>query len=66
MTPNDLYSECAPTRRGRTPQEKMFFPLTERRPNRFLAIPRGTQSRRGNRGMLAASRTKALMKRLGL
>lgn len=66
MTPNDLYSECAPTRRGRTPQEKMFFPLRETRPDHFLKVPRGTQSRRGNQGMLARHRAQNLLNRLGL
>lgn len=65
MTPNDLYSECAPTRRGRTPQEKMFFPLTPRKPDQFLKLPDEIQVRRGNHAMLSKSKAKAMLKRMG-
>ncbi len=66
MTPNDLYSECAPVHRKRTPSESMFFPLTPRKPDRFLAIPLEAQTRSGNSHMLSNARAKALLKRLGL
>ena len=66
MTPNDLYSECAPVHRKRTPAESMFFPLRPQRPDRFLAAPTVTQFRSGNSHMVSTNKAKALLKRLGL
>jgi hypothetical protein len=66
MTPNDLYSECAPVKQKRKASESMFFPLRPFKPDRFLAIPLEAQFRSGNSHMLSNARAKALLKRLGL
>ena len=66
MTPNDLYSECAPVHRKRTPAESMFFPLRPQRPDRFLAAPTATQLRRGNSHMVITNKVKAMLRGLGL
>lgn len=66
MTPNDLYSECAPVRQKRKPSENFRFPLQPYKPDRFRATPLGVQVRSGNSHMLSNARAKALLKRLGL
>jgi len=66
MTPNDLYSECVPHYTGRRPNQHMYFPLVESKPNRFLSIPNKHQSGNGNRSMVRTNRVKALLRRLGL
>lgn len=64
MTPNDLCSECVPRYQKRKSTVCMAFPLTPDRSDRFLAPITATQSRRGNHAMVAASRVRALLKRM--
>ena len=66
MTPNDLYGECVPIHLGRTPQQNMFFPLRNHKPDRFLAVPTRSQWMRGNRGIVSHLRVVGMLKRLGL
>jgi hypothetical protein len=66
MAQQDFYQEVRPAWRGRTPNQKMFFPLSTGRPDSFRKVPRGTQARRGNQGMLARHRAENLLARLGL
>lgn len=73
MTPNDLYSECAPKFQKRKPCAYMLFPLRQERGDRFLAPPTPAQYRAGNAGMLASrhvirgnARAAAMLERMGL
>lgn len=66
MTPNDLYSEVAPTHRSRTSTEKMFFPLGTKRPDTFLKVHRGPTARRGSASTAATHRARHAADKLGL
>lgn len=66
MRPDDLYRDCTPRRLARPPIQRPRPPLRTGPPDRFLQIPRGAQSRRGNQMMQARHRAEHLLARLGL
>lgn len=62
-----LYLEFRESRPVRTTNGRIGFPVDlNKKPDAFLRVPRGTQSRRGSASTAALHRAKNVLARLGL
>ena len=62
-----LYLDFRAWRPMRLTNGRLGFPVdTHKKPDAFLRVPRGTQSRRGSASTAAMHRAKSLAARLGL